>query len=125
MKTNGLTRTIGVLLAVAAATCATGAYAQASDAAPADAAAQSPASAPQGRSDSTLVRNVRRAFTRTPGLNFASIHVTAHGGVVTLTGSVPHHSQIETAGNAAKSVDGVTDVSNKLTVRTRRSSGAP
>jgi hyperosmotically inducible periplasmic protein len=44
---------------------------------------------------------------------------------VTLTGWVPHRGQIETAGNAAKSVDGVTDVSNKLTVRTRRSSGAP
>jgi hyperosmotically inducible periplasmic protein len=123
MKTNGVTRLMGAMLAVAAAAWTAGAHAQASEASAPGATAA--ASAPQSRSDSTLVRNVRQAFTRTPGLNFASIHVTAHKGVVTLTGSVPQRSQIELAGNAAKSVDGVTDVKNKLTLRTRRSSGAP
>jgi len=120
MKTNGTSKMIQAILTLAIASCATFASAQTSATAPADASAQpesGAASAPASRPDSTLVRDVRRTFTRTPGLNFASIHVESHEGVVTLTGTVPRRSQIALAGNAAKSVRGVTDVSNKLEVR--------
>jgi len=42
--------------------------------------------------------------------------VRARGGAVTLTGSVPDQSQVDKAGDVAKTVDGVTSVANKLTV---------
>ncbi|CAD6561444.1 hypothetical protein LMG27952_07460 [Paraburkholderia hiiakae] len=123
MKTNRKSQTVHTLVFVAIATCAGYAHAQTAASAPGEASAQEGASAQSGRSDSALVRDVRRAFTRTTGLNFANIHVTAHEGVVSLTGSVPHHSQIARAGDAAGSVRGVTSVSNHLTVRTARGSG--
>ncbi|MEM5310761.1 BON domain-containing protein [Paraburkholderia sp. JHI869] len=122
MKTNGKSQIARVLVFAAIATGAGYAHAQTAASAPAEASAQEGA-AQSGRSDSALVRDVRRAFTRTTGLNFANIHVTAHQGVVSLTGSVPHQSQIARAGDAAGSVNGVTSVSNHLTVRTARGSG--
>ncbi|NML31456.1 BON domain-containing protein [Paraburkholderia antibiotica] len=126
MKTNGASRIIGAMFAVAIATSATYANAQ-TGGMPNDPSMQSQqvAAAPprNNRSDSQVVRDVRQAFTRTPGLNSASIHVEAHRGVVTLTGHVPQHSQIERAGNAARSVRGVHTVRNKLTVRPRRGTG--
>lgn len=124
MRTHGMSTLIGAMLALAFATCATYASAQSSTPASATAPAETAASpASPGRSDSALVRDVRRAFTRTPGLNFASIHIKAHNGVVTLTGWVPQHSQIERAGNAASAVRGVSSVSNQLTIRPPRGSG--
>ncbi|MCP3713239.1 BON domain-containing protein [Paraburkholderia sp. CNPSo 3274] len=65
-----------------------------------------------------LASDVRRALVRTPGLNSMNIHVRVRGGIVTLTGSVPQHSQIARAGNAARSVRGVRAVTNRLTLRT-------
>lgn len=128
MRTHGMSTLIGAMLALAFATCATYASAQSSTQASTPASATAPAEtaaspASPGRSDSALVRDVRRAFTRTPGLNFASIHIKAHNGVVTLTGWVPQHSQIERAGNAASAVRGVSSVSNQLTIRPPRGSG--
>jgi hypothetical protein len=126
MKANNTNKWIGAMFAAVIASCATFANAQTDASAPgaASAAAQAPgASSQRGPSDSTLVRNVRRAFTRTTGLNASNIHVQAHDGVISLTGSVPQELQIERAGSAAKSVSGVRDVSNKLTVRTARGSG--
>jgi osmotically-inducible protein OsmY len=105
---------------------ATYANAQTPGGMPNDASAQSQsiaASPSRARSDTQLVRDVRRAFTRTTGLNSASIHVQARHGIVTLTGSVPQRSQVQRAGNAARSVRGVRGVTNRLTVRTRRGSG--
>ncbi|MEW9583866.1 BON domain-containing protein [Paraburkholderia sp. DGU8] len=84
----------------------------------------SPSSSSRPRSDSQIVRDVRRAFTRTTGLNSSAIHVKARHGVVTLTGRVPQRSQIERAGNAARSVRGVRSVSNRLTVHNRHTSRA-
>ncbi|WP_321913400.1 BON domain-containing protein [Paraburkholderia sp. J11-2] len=123
MKTNSQCQIVRTLVFAAIASCAGYAYAQTAASAPGETSAQEGAPAPSGRSDSALVRDVRRAFTRTTGLNFANIHVTAHHGVVSLTGSVPHEVQIARAGDAAGSVSGVTSVSNHLTVRTARSSG--
>ncbi|HEY4801837.1 MAG TPA: BON domain-containing protein [Paraburkholderia sp.] len=125
MKANDTRKLIVAMFAGAIAVCAAFANAQTSTGAPDAASSETEAAAPsQGsRSDSALVRDVRRAFTRTTGLNPSNIHVTARDGVVTLTGSVPRDSQIQRAGDAAKSVRGVTEVSNKLTLRTSRGSG--
>jgi hypothetical protein len=126
MKANDTNKLIGAMFAAVIASCATFANAQTGTSAPgaASAPAQAPgASSQRGHSDSTLARNVRRAFTRTTGLNASNIHVEARDGVISLTGSVPQELQIERAGNAAKSVSGVKEVSNHLTVRTARGSG--
>ena len=127
MKANDTRKRFVAMFAGGIAVCAMLANAQTSAGA-ADAASPAetePAAAPSqaSRSDSALVRDVRRAFTRTSGLNPSNIHVTARDGVVTLTGSVPRESQIQRAGDAAKSVRGVTEVSNELTLRTSRGSG--
>jgi osmotically-inducible protein OsmY len=126
VRTHGTSRIFGALIAVSLAIGATCANAQTPGGMPNDASAQNQpvaTSSSRARSDSQLVRDVRRAFTRTTGLNSASIHVQARHGVVTLTGSVPQRSQIQRAGNAARSVRGVRSVQNRLTVRTRHSSG--
>ncbi|WP_233856578.1 BON domain-containing protein [Paraburkholderia sp. HD33-4] len=123
MKTNGASRIFGAVFAVAIATCATYANAQTREM-PTDASMQSQ-SAPaasnrnNNRSDSAIVSDVRRAFTRTTNLNSANIRVDARHGVVTLSGTVPQQSQIARAGNAARSVRGVRSVHNRLTVRRR------
>lgn len=123
MKTNRKSQIARTLVSIAIAACAANAHAQTAASAPGEASAQEGTPTQSARSDSALVRDVRRAFTRTTGLNFAAIHVTARHGVVSLTGSVPHQSQIARAGDAAASVRGVTSVSNHLTVRTARGSG--
>lgn len=126
MKSNGMSRIVGAIAAVSLAICATYANAQTPGGMPNNASAQSQpitTSQSRARTDNQLVRDVRRAFTRTAGLNSAAIHVQARHGVVTLTGSVPQRSQIQRAGNAARSVRGVRSVSNRLTVRTWRGSG--
>jgi osmotically-inducible protein OsmY len=121
---------IGAIAATAIAISAfnaTCANAQTPAAPAADAPAQSPstsAHSSRARSDSQIVRDVRRAFTRTAGLNSASIHVQSRNGFVTLTGRVPQRSQIQRAGNAARSVRGVRSVSNRLTVHTRGGTSA-
>ncbi|WP_233807728.1 BON domain-containing protein [Paraburkholderia sp. HP33-1] len=123
MKTNGASRIIRALFAVAVASCATYANAQ-TGGMPNDASMPSqptPAASNRNsnRSDSAIVRDVRRAFTRTTSLNSANIHVTSRHAIVTLTGTVPQQSQIARAGNAARSVRGVRSVQNRLTVRRR------
>ncbi|MBC8731454.1 hyperosmotically inducible protein [Paraburkholderia sp. RAU6.4a] len=123
MKTNGASRILGAMFAVAIATCATCANAQTREM-PNDASMQSqsvPAASNRNnnRSDSAIVRDVRRAFTRTTNLNSANIRVEARHGIVTLTGTVPRQSQIARAGNAARSVRGVRSVHNRLTERRR------
>jgi osmotically-inducible protein OsmY len=73
----------------------------------------------RNRPDHEIVREVRRALARAPTLHSSGIHVQAHVGVVTLTGWVPHRSQVQRATNAARSVRGVRRVNNRLNVRTR------
>ncbi len=63
-----------------------------------------------------LGRKVRSALSKAQGISTANIAVRARGGAVTLTGSVPDQGQVDKAGEIAKSVDGVTSVTNKLTV---------
>jgi hyperosmotically inducible periplasmic protein len=117
---------MGAVLAVAIAGGATCAHAQTSAGPPADTSAQTAAvgaSTQRGRSDPLLVRDVRRALVAAPGVNSMNIHVQVRGGIVTLTGWVPQHSQIARAGHAARSVRGVRSVVNRLTVRTGRGGG--
>lgn len=123
MKSNGASRILGAMIAVVIASCATYANAQ-TGGMPNDASMQSrptPAASNRNtnRSDSAIVRDVRRAFTRTTNLNSANIRVEARHGIVTLTGTVPQQSQIARAGNATRSVRGVRSVHNRLTVRRR------
>lgn len=120
MNINGASRIIGAMLAAAIASCVTYANAQTGVSAPADAAAQRmtvSTSPPGRRPDSSVIRDVRRALRRVPELDDSGIHIRAHRGVVTLTGTVPETWQISRAANAARSVHGVTGVSNRLTLR--------
>jgi osmotically-inducible protein OsmY len=72
----------------------------------------------QMRMDNRLLsRAVRHSLTKTKALNASGITVLAHGGKVTLDGTVPDASQIQLAENAASATHGVTQVDNRLIVR--------
>ncbi|MDN7542481.1 BON domain-containing protein [Burkholderia cenocepacia] len=60
---------------------------------------------------------VRKAITKAGGIDVANIVVRSKGGAISLEGTVPDQAQIDKAEEAAKSVKGVTSVSNKLTVQ--------
>jgi hyperosmotically inducible protein len=60
---------------------------------------------------------VRKAITKAGGIDVANIVVRSKGGAITLEGTVPDQAQIDKAEEAAKGVQGVTSVSNKLTVQ--------
>jgi hyperosmotically inducible periplasmic protein len=122
---SGANRLTSALAALAITICTLGAS---------SAQAQTPNDAPKGatasaqpvttssihrRSDNDIVRDVRRALSRTPGVNPSGIHVRSRNAAVTLTGRVPQRSQIARAGSTARSVRGVRSVSNRLTVVTR------
>jgi hyperosmotically inducible protein len=109
MKSVDFLKALGGVVAVVIA-CNT--YAQSSDAmAPA-----APSAKAVKKENRTLGRKVRGALAKAQGIDVSSISVRARGGAVTLTGSVPDQGQIDKAGDVAKGVDGVTSVSNKLTV---------
>jgi hyperosmotically inducible protein len=110
MKSVDFLKALGGVVAVVIA-CNT--YAQSIDATAAPAAPSAKAVKKENRQ---LGRKVRGALAKAQGIDVSSILVRARGGAVTLTGSVPDQSQIDKAGDVAKGVDGVTSVSNKLTV---------
>ncbi|WP_233887122.1 BON domain-containing protein [Paraburkholderia flagellata] len=68
--------------------------------------------------DRKLAANVRKAVTKEGGVPMANVVVLAKSGVVTLTGSVPEITQIAAAQQRAQDVEGVSQVVNRLTVRT-------
>jgi osmotically-inducible protein OsmY len=118
MNRNGASRKFGAMLVTVIASCATYANAQAVVSTPGVAGARMVAvstSSPGSRSDDAIILDVRRAIRRVPDMKDSGIHIRAHRGVVTLTGSVPESWQISRAGNAARSVRGVRGVSNRLT----------
>lgn len=120
MNRNGANRKFGATLVAVIASCATYANAQTVVSTPTVAAAHMMAvstSPPGSRSDDAIIRDVRRALRRVPEMDDSAIHIRAHRGVVTLTGSVPESWQISRAGNAARSVRGVRGVQNRLTER--------
>jgi hyperosmotically inducible protein len=109
MKSVDFLKALGGVVAVVIA-CNT--YAQSSDAT----APAAPSAKAVKKENRTLGRKVRSALAKAQGIDVSSISVRARGGAVTLTGSVPDQGQIDKAGDTAKGVDGVTSVSNKLTV---------
>jgi hyperosmotically inducible periplasmic protein len=111
-----------VATAAVALTLAMGAYAQASDTSSSDQTmAAPPASGKTAKSaNRALAKKVHRALARTKGLDPTHIYVKVGGGAVTLTGSCESQQQIDLAANAAQGVDGVTSVSNKISIKTPR-----
>jgi osmotically-inducible protein OsmY len=108
-------RIVGAMLYAAIASGVAQASAQSAANASADVAVQRvSASTPGTRSDSSIVRDVRRALRRVPEMDDSKIHIRVSLGVVTLTGTVPETWQISRAGNAARSVLGVKAVTNRL-----------
>ncbi|MGZ2743874.1 BON domain-containing protein [Burkholderia stagnalis] len=109
--------------AAAVAVCLSGSvYAQSSEpAAPEAPAAAKSASKAAAKSAKQANRKlgyaVRKAISKQNGIDVANITVRSKGGAITLEGSVPDAAQIEKAEAAAKTVPGVTSVSNKLSVQ--------
>jgi hyperosmotically inducible periplasmic protein len=66
--------------------------------------------------DRALGKQVRRALAKAQGFDVSGVFVRARGGDVTLSGSVKSGDQIAQATDIAKSVQGVTSVTNKLTL---------
>jgi hyperosmotically inducible protein len=114
VKTANLLKALGLALCVATASSA---YAQASDAAPADTtAAPVNASKAMRTADRNLGRNVRRALSRAQGFSVSNVFVRARAGAVTLTGTVPDAGQIQQAADVTKGVAGVKSVNNRITL---------
>lgn len=63
-----------------------------------------------------LAHRVANALARTHGLNPSRILVKAHGSIVTLSGSVTDGAQIPLALDAAKQVDGVSHIENRIRI---------
>jgi osmotically-inducible protein OsmY len=63
-----------------------------------------------------LSHAVRQSLTRVKGLDSSRITVLARGTTITLQGSAPDQSQIESAAGAAAQVSGVKRVDNRLTI---------
>jgi osmotically-inducible protein OsmY len=71
------------------------------------------------KEDKGLQRDVLDELQWEPSIDAAEIGVTAHNGVVTLTGSVPSYSEKVTAERVAKRIHGVKGVANDIEVRPR------
>jgi len=115
-----MNRTTRILCVAAVATLAAlGVHANAQPAASA-ASAAAPASASSAKAARTanrkLAHRVETALARARGLNAARLIVTAREGHVTLSGAVTYNEQIGIAVDAARAVDGVIDVENRIRV---------
>lgn len=64
-----------------------------------------------------LRRKVYAALAKHKEIDAGDISFTAKDGAVTINGTVPDASQINTVAEVAKGVEGVTSVTSKLTVR--------
>jgi osmotically-inducible protein OsmY len=114
-------KSVDYLKALGAAVCITVAcsgYAQDNAASPATgAAATSHAPSSSKKANRKLGYAVRHALAKAQGLDVENIVVRSRGGAVTLTGTVPEQGQIDQAGEVAKGVEGVTSVTNRLTIK--------
>lgn len=110
MKAVDLLKALGVVLCV---TIASSAYAQSGDTSAAPTKAQK---STVKKEDRKLGYAVRRALSKAQGFDVSNVFVRARGGAVTLTGTVPEGGQIAQAEEVAKGVQGVTSVSNKITL---------
>jgi hyperosmotically inducible protein len=113
MKSNA----IRALLLTAYMGVALSSYAQSSDVAPdAGTSSQANSATTTATSDRALAKAVRRALGKAQGVDVSNVFVRARSGAVTLSGSVRDSGQIHQAERVARTVPGVSSVSNKLTL---------
>jgi hyperosmotically inducible periplasmic protein len=106
------------LTAVACVTVACSVYAQDNSAASGTAATtMSAAPTSTKKADRKLGYTVRKALSKAQGVDVKNITVRSRGGMITLTGTVSDQGQIDKAGQVAQGVQGVTSVTNKLSVK--------
>jgi hyperosmotically inducible periplasmic protein len=117
-KMNGLKAALGVAIAAASIS----AWPQ--DGASAGASAGAAVSASGGmtakgarQANRALRHKVYAALAKHKEIDAGNISITAKGGAVTINGTVPDASQIDTVAEVAKGVVGVTSVTNKLTLQ--------
>lgn len=115
------TQLVALVIATLAAAASTSAWSQNAPSAPAGtqaASAEAPAAAaPTGRqADRALRRKVYAAIGKDKSINAGNISVRAKNGAVSLSGTVAETAQVGKVEEIAKSVAGVTSVTNKLTV---------
>ena len=68
------------------------------------------------KSDTQLKNDVTETLRWEPAITFKDITVSAHDGVVTLSGSVPYYAEKRAAERAAQHVEGVTAIAEELEV---------
>jgi hyperosmotically inducible protein len=91
-------------------------YAQSSDVTP-NAGMTPPANSSKATpNDRALAKAVRRALAKGQGVDVSNIFVRARNGAVTLSGTVGDNGQINQAERIARTVPGVTSVSNRLSL---------
>lgn len=71
----------------------------------------------QSVDDAAITTTIKAKLVADAELKAMDINVDTVGGVVTLTGAAPSTAAIGRATTVAKSVDGVSDVKNQLTVK--------
>jgi hyperosmotically inducible periplasmic protein len=114
MKTN--LRITPALSATVCVVLACGAHAHQPDATASGPSAMPTLQMAAKANDRKLAHRIASQLARTRGLDSAQILVKAHGGVVTLSGSVTDAGQIPVAADAAKQVDGVVRIENRIRV---------
>ncbi|WP_322030682.1 BON domain-containing protein [Paraburkholderia sp. J76] len=113
MKSIAILKMLGAALCLSVACSAS--YAQ-DDSASAPAATTAAPATSAKKTDRKLGYTVRKALSKTQGVDVSNIAVRSRGGAVTLSGTVPDQGQIDKAGQVAQGVAGVKSVTNKLTV---------
>lgn len=68
--------------------------------------------------DAAITATIKAKLVADDELKAIDINVDTNGGVVTLTGAAPSPAAVERATTIAKSVDGVSNVTNQLTIKT-------
>ena len=72
----------------------------------------------QAVDDAAITASIKAKLVADDELKAIDINVDTVGGVVTLTGAAPSAAAVDRATTIAKSVDGVSNVTNQLTVKT-------
>lgn len=80
--------------------------------------ANTTANAGQAIDDAAITTALKGKYVLDPDLKAIDINVDTMNGVVTLTGAAPSPAAVDKATTVAKTVDGVKDVQNQLTVKT-------
>lgn len=91
-------------------------YAQSSDTPPNAGMSPQANSSKATPNDRALAKAVRRALAKGQGVDVSNVFVRARGGAVTLSGTVGDNGQVNQAGEIARTVPGVTSVSNRLSL---------